>query len=100
MKLVDADELIKHKRTVWDMRDQKLYAVPVGVVMNFPTVDVEPVRYGQWEPGESYDHDGWMRCSRCHTSFNSDDLYSVGEKNWSELPNYCPHCGACMRGEE
>lgn len=98
MGLINKDELLKHKRTVWDMRDQKLYAVPVGVIMNFP--EEEHVRHGTWEPGESYDHDGWMRCSRCHTSFNSDDLYSVGEKNWSELPNYCPHCGACMRGED
>lgn len=98
--MVDACALLNHKRTVWDMRDQKLYAIPVDVVLNFPTEEAEPVKHGRWTADESTYTDGEAQCSICKTTYYMDDLYWVGEKAQSELPNYCPHCGAKMDGAE
>ena len=46
-------------------------------IARFPAVDAEPVRHGRWEHG--------MRCTQC------------GQIDLSK-PNYCPNCGADMRG--
>ena len=53
------------------------------IVENAPAADVRPVRYGKWE-----DH-GWsIRCSEC----GYDMPFTVR--------NFCPNCGADMRGGE
>lgn len=60
-----------------------------------------PVRNGRWIADESTYTDGFVQCSVCRTTYYAEDLYCVGEKAQSELPNYCPHCGAKMTdGEE
>lgn len=65
------------------------------------TVDAEPVKHGRWTADESTYTEGFAQCSVCKTTYYVDDLYCVGEKAQSELPNYCPHCGAKMTdGEE
>ena len=64
-----------------------------------PTVDAVPVRHGRWTADESMYTVGEAQCSVCKTTFYADDLYCVGEKAQSELPNYCPHCGAKMDAE-
>ena len=68
----------------------------VGGVVNmkqiheFPPADVERRKIGQWErfdDGIKY----WWECSECHyDSF----LFRA------DLTNYCPNCGAEMRGGE
>lgn len=49
---------------------------------DIPTVDAVPVRPGKWIEGELY-----IRCSECG--------YPAGHLS----DNYCPNCGADMRGE-
>lgn len=61
--------------------------------------NVAPVRHGRWTADESTYTDGYVQCSVCKTTYYADDLYCVGEKAQSELPNYCPHCGAKMDAE-
>lgn len=68
----------------------------VDALKELPTVEAEPVRHGRWACDEGLYTEGCAQCSVCKTTFYEDDLYCVGEKAQSELPNYCPHCGAKM----
>ena len=58
-------------------------------VKDVPSADVAPVVHGKWIPIVSYFHgkpDGRYYCSVCHRVVN-------------KLDNFCPSCGADMRGE-
>lgn len=76
MRLIDADALID-----WMDREQVLRHITWfrAVIDNMPTID--PVKHGRWVL-----ENGCVRCSEC------------GEPNMEW--NYCPNCGADMRGEE
>lgn len=63
-----------------------------------PAVDAEPVRHGRWEPevvkcrdwkGRQRDYFQPHSCSVCHKP----------DPNQGES-NYCPNCGAKMRGAD
>lgn len=43
MRLIDADELLKHKGNCYDENGHLLYAVGTGNIMRMPTVDAVPV---------------------------------------------------------
>jgi hypothetical protein len=49
--------------------------------------DVLPVKHGKW--------DGYVcsECNECADYFISGDFY------FDEKPNFCPNCGANMRGD-
>ena len=71
-----------------------------NVVSNLPSAQPERKRgrwiYGEDNPGTG--RDGWF-CSECE-HFEMWD-YSVDMKSAElNLPNYCPNCGADMRGEQ
>ena len=77
-RLIDADELLKHKGNCYDINGHLLYAVGTGDIMAAKTID--PVKHGKWVS------DGFTwRCSEC------------GKTYWGRLAqpwNYCPNCGA------
>ena len=52
-------------------------------------IEIEELPSAQPQPKEGEWSDGyrWQRCSLCK---------QTGKKSW----NYCPHCGADMRGEK
>lgn len=56
--------------------------------------DVAPVKHGQWIKGKS----GIYECSYCGKSapYSTDSEYLI--EYWPAL-NYCPNCGADMRGD-
>lgn len=54
------------------------------------------VRHGHWRADETVYTTGEVWCSVCRTLYYIGDLYNVGENAQSNLPNYCPHCGAKM----
>lgn len=62
----------------------------VNMLLHFPTVEAEPVVHGEWiEHRWAEEFGGCLisdyECSRCHT--------------WErENSDYCPNCGADMRG--
>lgn len=61
---------------------------------NIPAADVAPVVHGQWifEKGDGQtSSDGWV-CSACNCGFHTNVPYF-------EDFNFCPNCGADMRGE-
>lgn len=77
MRLIDADELIKHacRSTEWSHGEHPM-VVEVDDIDDAPTVDAEPVKHGVWF--------GTV-CSCCGKS--TSDSYDC---------EYCPHCGAKM----
>jgi hypothetical protein len=52
-----------------------------------PTVDAEPMRHGKWIEKSTGGEHFWC-CSEC------------GYIEWDAPNNYCPNCGADMRGEK
>lgn len=58
-------------------------------VSEAPTIDAEPIRHGKWiVDAEDFRHQiEWYKCSQC--DFPTFTAY-----------NYCPHCGALMKGVE
>lgn len=58
-----------------------------------PTVDVEPIRHGEWI--EDDDKCYWkIVCSECEIEIGSRTRIDT------EKMNYCPYCGAKMDEEE
>lgn len=47
----------------------------------------DAVKYGLWTPLQINGHAFGVTCSECNTT-------------WDDKSNYCPNCGADMRGEE
>ena len=62
------------------------------VIESIPADDVRPVVRGKWINPRP---DSEM-CSVCRTRFSISSLFAVGS---NEEPNFCPNCGADMRGE-
>lgn len=59
-------------------------------VLDAPAADVEPVRNGQWEPGNRI-------CPVC----GEDKFKGLDADVWSDwTPPCCPNCGAKMQGAE
>lgn len=85
MRLIDADELIKHKGNCYDARGHLLYAIGTGNILKAPTIEAEPVRHGRWEPYKEAPDWDQKQCSVC------------GDISCCQR-NYCPNCGAKMDG--
>lgn len=69
------------------------YGEVVRTIIEFPTADVQPVKYGYWE--EITDYGGWgdthYRCSVCGEEWHLED----GKPKDNNM-NFCPRCGARM----
>ena len=93
MRMIDADELIKHFKNQ-DVEGMNLaidlYAI--DCINNAPTID--HVRHGEWKEREA-DAEHWQsaKCSVCGRYHTTPYMYSF--KNY----NYCPNCGARMDAE-
>ena len=61
------------------------------------TVDAVEVVHGRWKRTSMYDEESLVQCSECLMEFDYIDgmCYLV---TGSELPFYCPNCGAKMDG--
>ena len=63
--------------------------VVISDIKGMKAADVAPVRHGRWETNS--DRPDSLICSICKCGFDM----------WKHDPhNYCPNCGADMRGEE
>ena len=75
----------------------KLQAQTVSVIIDaIPTADVKPVIHGEWVKNK--DRVGW-HCSVCQ----KDNVYAYewnpgADIEYTFQDNYCPNCGADMRG--
>lgn len=67
----------------------------VESIKSLPPADVAPVVRGEWEITDAYPH--IVYCSVCYKRF-AQTHWAVWEDG--SLPrNFCPNCGADMRGE-
>lgn len=89
-RLIDADAIEFPDANYWEeTHEDEDYGYGMGVgdcieiIEKMPTIDAEPVRHGKWTVTPIY-----IKCSECGESFM---LFPQ---------NYCPYCGADMRGEE
>lgn len=77
-------------------------AVFVEDIEALPPVDAVPVRRGKWI-AVTEDGDVYKRiCSCCgqEAFFQNDDPDELYDGGRYELSDFCPHCGADMRGNE
>lgn len=66
-----------------------------------PVIDAEPVVYAEWLPYEFGD-ETWHVCSHCGVAdkYGYKVVLFMGEETTSFcIRNYCPNCGARMRGK-
>lgn len=97
MRLIDADALMKEfAEFVKDSNNSDFADVPtwndaVSLVGSAPTIEQKK---GKWRCSDAFPH--WLYCDQCYKRI-------VPNVNWIEeynIPtNYCPNCGADMRGE-
>lgn len=84
MRLIDADEILRN------CNGGNCLCIPREVIEEAPTIDAEPVKHGEWKYYNYSDinnpYVGWYECTVC-----KHHEYSERE--------YCPNCGADMRGE-
>ena len=72
-------------------------------VRDIPKEEVNPVRHGKWIPYEFGDYH-WHKCSVCGIADQHIIVtirYVNGEENSTDIEavrNFCPNCGADMRG--
>ena len=80
MRLIDADALIERLKKDNPQTSKLKWTQILAHIA--PTIDAEPVKHGKWIEGELY-----IKCSECG--------YPVGHLS----DNFCPNCGADMRGD-
>ena len=78
------------KRYEKGMQDTIDCLVP-QVIADVPSADVQPVKRGKWH---HINNEGFIYCSECHKEAYWDTDYG------QQLFDYCPYCGADMRGED
>lgn len=98
MRLIDADKLedvlAKHQTHYYGDSDyyegiSQGFNLAIYDVKETPTIDAEPIRYGEWIGKPMIGGYSRMRCSVC------DNVFLDNKKKW----NYCPNCGARMVNE-
>ena len=75
MRVIEAEKLIMRPLGNGD------YIVTREAIINAPTFEAEPIRYGEWLPVD--DKNDAFDCSECDVMV-------------SKRHNYCPKCGAKM----
>lgn len=94
MRLIDADRLLEPKRIekYYHLKNGDV-AIPLIDIKHAPTV--EERKRGKWV--RNFDGNEWYWfCSNCKEEWYEEDLLMGG----NDFPNFCPNCGADMRGEE
>ena len=87
-KYIDADEI--KKTLLFEYDNEHEYYID-DIIAYIPTADVAPVVHGRW--GIKHEnHFSYYVCSNC--GFNG-----LVCKKYNTY-NYCPYCGAKMRGED
>lgn len=62
-----------------------------------PTIDAVPVKRGHWITTQKTIDDNITTCSNCKREFYIENLVEVGNENG--YCEFCPSCGADMRGD-
>ena len=93
MRLIDGDAVLRFADAM-EKENKDKYLTPYTLrylIGKFPTLDVEPVKHGEWLEWELFSSDSrWYRyaCSCCGEKYDNNTTY------WK----FCPNCGAKMDG--
>lgn len=104
MRPIDADaltdDILKSAVMIDDTGIQTGYEIAIELIKRQPTIDAEPVRHGKWIIRDNPDT-GWYRvtCSECGEDVTANAPCIGFFPNAKVIWNYCPECGADMRGE-
>lgn len=82
-RYIDADATLDTMRD--EMAGTGYQSIAMDVIKYAPTADVVEVKHGEWSVAIGYDINKIVKCSVCK-------LMTY------EPTNFCPHCGADMRG--
>lgn len=88
MRLIDADAIKDGFSLNSPIHISERLTV-LGVIAKAPTIEVEPVRCGQW-----VEEPGMFMCSECW------DVWATEDEEMIKGFNYCPNCGARMEKEK
>ena len=86
MELISREEVLTFARTVYKTGGIPTQIVEVFDIKRLPTIESRPK--GKWRTSRV--HGGIVKCDFCGFDWGSNE----GRKF-----NYCPNCGADMRGE-
>ena len=64
----------------------------VDILELIPAADVQPVKRGKWD----FQGNQLFKCTNCNDIFSQEQLESIRKS----FPNFCPNCGADLRGED
>lgn len=102
-KYVDIDALVS------DIAKEQVYVFTkpelISGLKDYPTADVKEVVHGEWEWYEEWSFNGEVKkcdCAgfRCSVCKNEPSEYHFFDNpDYSPIFDFCPHCGADMRGE-
>lgn len=98
MRLIDADALEKELCDTCgscDIEKSHINCQVIEIIKDMPTIESKPVICAEWEDISHITFEPTMRCSECWVDFP----IPVKDNGECVYPNYCPHCGADMRGE-
>ena len=104
MRVIEKDKLFKYIPKPKNDIEADYYCEIADTITDLPeyiiddeVTDVQPVKRGRWEEREGYGGwgDTYYHCSVC----GSDWVFEEGTPKANEW-NFCPHCGADMRGDE
>lgn len=78
------------------------YELVIEILDNIPTVNVAPIKNGQWKwfdedigtPITGHEREWGWRCSRCKHELPDD----YDDPDYRPMLDYCPYCGAKMDG--
>lgn len=70
-----------------------------SIVLNVNQIDAQPVKHGKWSEYSRNGLETYVECTNCCVASRPIHLQMV-TGNGSGLPDYCPNCGADMRGDK
>ena len=103
-RLIDADEL---KKAVEDFpncyngwSDTYDKAFIIGAIEEAPTIDAVSVVHGEWIGYNAVKGDDWLRSDGEPIFLVCNKCYGTVMNNTSAHWNFCPNCGAKMKGAD
>lgn len=110
MRPIDADALKEHMgimdATKYGNKNAQQMHNSYGTFMcyeiadyidDMPTLDVQPVRRGEWRVTEAWPHK--VYCTNCYVTIGVSTVPGDVEAKCVPRTNFCHECGADMRGE-